>query len=58
MGGSGRSFNNDSYLVQKTLAVVSPNFKCGCVFLDFPTALVGPYTDAYFPIRKRSLSIK
>ena len=56
--GSGRSFNTDSYLARTALAVLSPNFKCGCVFLNFRTAFVGPYTDAYFPIRKRSLSVK
>ena len=56
--GSGGSFNADSYLAQKALAVLSPNLKCGWVFLNFPNAFVGQYTDVYFPIRKRSLSVK
>ena len=58
VGGSGRSFNTDSYLARKALAVRSPHFKCWCVFLNFHTAFVGPYKDAYFSIRKRSLSVK
>ena len=56
--GSGRPFNTYSYLARKAVAVLSPNFKVGCVFLNFRTAFIGPYTDVYFPIRKGSLSVK
>ena len=50
-------FSSSSYFALKLLAILSPNFKWGWVFLNFLTAAAGPCTEVYSPILNRSSSV-